>query len=341
MKGIHQHPSVWRVPPLFSGGVMLTYQCSNACKHCLYRCAPAGEPRFMPRDRIDRTMQALAEERTLLGIHFAGGEATLHWSRLEYALDSARRHGVPVDYLETNAGWCDDFETARDGFLSLQKAGLDGVLISASLFHLEYTPLEKTNAAIAAAREVFGRGGVMVWTPDVLEIMNRNLEPDGTYPLAESCRRIGISARGTDLWRMHSYVRPGGRAAERLSSGLPHSPPTEFRHDDCAGVLGSTQHFHVDPSGNLYTGHCPGISVASIENLHPQVTAQDAPAFWCLLEGGPYLLWRELAPEFEPTAEGYVGKCHFCLEVRKHLFAQGNHGELRDGAYYGKPANTE
>jgi len=160
------------IPPLVSGGIMLTYRCTNACQHCGYRCAPNRPDYFMPEELVDRTFAALAEEHRLHGVHLAGGEATLHWERIEYALDSARRHGVAIDYLETNVGWCDDIETARAGFRRLNRAGLDAVLISASLFHNEFTPLAKTKAGILAALEVFGAGGVIVWTPDVLRLMD-------------------------------------------------------------------------------------------------------------------------------------------------------------------------
>jgi hypothetical protein len=279
-------------------------------------------------------MAALAKESILYGIHFAGGEATLDWPRLEYAIRSARRHGVPVDYLETNASWCENATAAREGFLALKEAGLNGVLISASLFHLEFTPLERTNTAIAAAREVFGPGGVLVWTQEVLDRMNRHLDPDRTYPLSESCRRIGIDAAGFDLWRLHSYVRPGGRAAECLSAGLPRKRADDFQGASCASVLESTHHFHIDPQGRLYTGHCPGISVASIEQLHPILTEKETPVFWSLLQGGPYRLWKEKAGEFEPDEEGYAGKCHFCLELRKYLYNREAPPELRSEAYY-------
>ena len=28
------------IPPLIDGGLMLSYRCTSACRHCLYRCSP-------------------------------------------------------------------------------------------------------------------------------------------------------------------------------------------------------------------------------------------------------------------------------------------------------------
>jgi hypothetical protein len=322
------------VPPLISGGVMLTYSCSNACKHCAYRCSPRHQVHFMPEKMIDTTMDALARERALQGIHLAGGEATLNWERLLYAIRSARSRGVPLDYLETNASWCLDEKTTRNGLAQLREAGLDAVLISVSLFHNEFIPLARTKRAIRVALEVFGRRGVIVWTPDVLERMDQALDDDRTYSLAESSHCLRLDPAQGSLWRFHGYVRPAGRAAEELAEGLPTQPAESFENDSCKRMLEDTTHFHIDPFGNLYTGGCPGITVADVDDLHPSIHAEQHPVYSQLAEGGPVWLWRGLAPEFEPDPKGYISKCHLCLDVRKHLRRTGRHAELRPDEYY-------
>ncbi|MCP5118074.1 MAG: radical SAM protein, partial [bacterium] len=249
------------VPALISGGVMLTYRCTNACKHCAYRCSPARPDYFMPEEMIDRTFAALAKEPRLHGIHLAGGEATLHWERLEYAIRSAERHGVNVDYLETNLAWCDDYQTARDGFEQLRRAGLRAVLTSASLFHNEFTPLEKTKAGIRAAQEVFGWQGVIVWTPEVLQRME-GLDASKTHPLKRSCELLGLDPKRGDVWQVHNYLTPGGRTTEKLTEGVERRAAEQFAGQSCRATLESTSHFHIDPYGNRFTCHCPGISVA-------------------------------------------------------------------------------
>ena len=322
------------IPPLISGGIMLTYRCSNACKHCLYRCSPRHNKQFMSESMIDATMAALAKEATLHGIHLAGGEATLDWKRLIYAIRSARRHNIAIDYLETNASWCNDQQAADEGFSRLYEAGLRAVLISASLFHNEFIPLAKTKTAIRAAIKVFGHRGVIVWTPEVLDQMDHRLDEHRTYSLDESTELLGLGTGHEGLWRLHAYLTPGGRAVEELTEGLPARPAESFEGDSCGRTLQNTTHFHIDPRGNLFTGSCPGLSVANVGDLHPTIDAAKCPVYCQLAEGGPVWLWRGLAPDFEPDPKGYVSKCHLCLDVRKHLHATGRFAELRPDEYY-------
>lgn len=321
-----------RIPPLRSGGVMLSYHCSNACRHCLYRCSPKHDAVFMAGELLEATFAALAAERALSGVHLAGGEATCGWEALDAALAWARRHRVRIDYLETNGSWCTSPRTARDGFSRLRSAGLRAVLISASLFHNEFIPLRHTLNAIAAAEAVFGHGGVIVWTPDVLSRMQRHLDPDRTHTLSESRERLGLS--GPEVWKLHSYLTPGGRAAEALGEGLLHEPPEAFRGQGCAAALASTSHFHIDPAGHLFTGLCPGISPGGVADLHPEITPERFPVYAALCDGGPVALLERLAGAFEPSPQGYLSKCHLCLAVRKHLRMTGEYPELGAAGFY-------
>jgi hypothetical protein len=285
----------------------------------------------MSEEMIDRTMSALSKERSLDGIHFGGGECSLFFDRLLYAVRSAVKHGVRIDYLETNGGWCVNDKTAIDGFKRLRDAGLPGVLISASLFHLEFIPLNVTKTAIRAAHKIFG--GAFIWTSEVLRLMERLPDHSRKYPLQESCRLLGINPTGSTLWQIHSYLNPCGRAARRLSDGLQRHSVDRFSGDVCGQAFHSTSHFHIDLHGNLFT-RCPGISVANVENLHPKVDDITAPFFVALYEGGPVEAWKQYAPKFKPDVAGYIGKCHFCLELRSHLFEQNKFNELRPAEMY-------
>ncbi|MHC4884970.1 MAG: radical SAM protein [Planctomycetota bacterium] len=325
--------ATYPLPPLFSGGIMLTWHCTNACRHCLYRCTTAHAPTFMRESEIDATFATLAKEPSLSGVHLAGGEATVNWERLKYALESARRHGVRIDYLETNGGWCTDRAVAEEGFETLRRHGLGAVLISASLFHNEFIPLRVTQTAITAANHIFN-GNVIVWTPDVLNRMERALDPDRTHTLKESCEALGIDPKGEAVWQLHSYLTPGGRAAEALNSGLPRFRPEEFEGDTCRSTLSSTSHFHLDPEGNLYTGLCPGIAPGNLKDLHPTVSRDCFPITHALMEGGPCALKARCCPEYTADEVGYISKCHYCLDLRKQLYRTGEYPELRGKGFY-------
>jgi len=283
-----------------------------------------------------RIFAALAAERYLQGIHLAGGEPACDWEGICLALCLAAENGVRIDYVETNASWCENEDTGREIFLRLQKAGLKAVLISASLFHLEFIPLRKTLAAIKAAEEVFGPGGVIVWTPDALAQMAARLDHNRTFTLAESCRTLGMTRRGEDLWRWHGYLVAGGRAAAALTAGLRLSPVEAFAASPCRQQLENTTHFHIDLHGNLFTGLCPGISPADVNDLHPQLTARTAPIYTTLCEKGPcglLALARENGISLA-LRKGYADKCHLCCVVRHALFQTNRYPELRPAEYY-------
>lgn len=325
-------PSTYSLPPLQSGGLMLTYDCTNACRHCLYRCRVSKRPTFMSEAMIDRVFAMLAREPALGGMHLAGGEATMNMDRLLYALGSACDHGVRIDYLETNAGWCESLQAGRERFGQLRDAGLDAVLISASLFHNEFIPLARTENAIAAATETFGRGGVIVWTPNVLQQMRAHLDPERTHTLRESCDSMGLTM--ADVWGLHSYLTPNGRAAEALSEGLRRRPADAFAGDACAATLPRTSHFHITPGGLLYTGLCPGIVIGSVDEPHREYTAEEVPLYDTLCTEGPVGLMDRAGEVFTPDERGYVSKCHLCQEVRKALYATGAYAELRPAEFY-------
>lgn len=321
----------YMVPSLYSGGIMLTYECPNACRHCLYRCSPAHRESAMDEAMVDRVFSSLAAERSLSGVHLAGGEATLCWELLEYALESAARHRVRVDYLETNGHWCTSPEKAESGFRRLRDCGLRAVLISASLFHLEFIPLERTRFAMDAANEVFG-GNVIVWTGDVYARM-QVLEEDRTYTLKESADALGLDPGSPDIWRMHGYLTPCGRAAEVLSEPLCHMTVDDFAGERCRQTLESTSHFHIGPGGEVMTGLCPGISLATVEDIHRPRTAEEVPLYAALCQEGP----GGLVPFLKDRSlleRRYMSKCHFCLEARKQIFGAEGSPELSPGWFY-------
>lgn len=99
-------------------------------------------------------------------------------------------------------------------------------------------------------------------------------------------------------------------------------------------TLESTSHFHIDPYGNLFTGYCPGISVADIDDFHPELSAESAPVYLCLLQGGPHAVWKNLADGFEPDPLGYISRCHLCLDVRQYLRRAEDYVELCPDDYY-------
>ena len=113
-------------------------------------------------------------------------------------------------------------------------------------------------------------------------------------------------------------VKFRGRAAERLTSGLPVRPWQELT--TCPyEKLAVPERVHVDAYGNVHL--CQGISIGNmwstpLSKLLHDYQAEKHPVAGPLLQGGPAQLARQygIGP-----AEGYVDECHLCYMLRKSL----------------------
>jgi hypothetical protein len=310
---------------------MLSYRCTNACRHCLYRCSPDWSDDWMSLELAERTFAALAREPRLRSVHLAGGEPGMRLDLLEEVLRIASAEGVRLSYVETNASWCADRGETRRRFERLRDAGLPAVLVSVSPFHCEYVPFSSTRNCVEEASKVLD---VFVYMPHIYEVLSR-MPGEGTHTLKEFCDFIGIPVDSPGLPDLYGLI-PGGRVPRALGACYPRRPASVFRGRSCGEKLFSTTHFHVDCYGSLFTGYCAGLSPATVDDLHPEITPETHPVFSTLAAGGPWAL-AEMAAErcgFEPREGGYIGKCDLCLDARGCLAGTGDYPELRPAEYY-------
>lgn len=322
------------IPPLVSGGVMLSYRCTNECRHCLYRCSPRQPDEWISLDMAERVFRALGAEPRLDSIHLAGGEPTIRMDLLADIVCLAVESGVRLSYVETNAHWCTDRETAREGLERLKGAGLRGVLVSASMFHNEFVPFRNTRACVEAAREVFGPGGTYIYLPHTYEILSQ-MPGDGRHTLEEFSEWAGIGDRPDMVARLYQVI-PNGRAVEALRDSYTPREASFFRDANCLRDLMSTTHFHIDHHGDLFTGLCAGLAPATIDDLHPEITERSHPVFHRLALEGPYGLMQMAmhAHGYQEREAGYVSRCDLCMDVRGTLERTGEFPELRPASFY-------
>lgn len=325
----------YAIPPLRSGGLMLSYHCTSACRHCLYRCSPAQPDEWITPEMAERVFTALAREPQFGELHLAGGEPTLRMDLLVSLIRRAGALGVPLSYVETNGGWCMDADTALRGMRRMKEAGLPSILISVSMFHHEFVPFSATRHAVQAAQAVFGSGRTLVYLPHLYDLLER-LPDDGTHPLDEFCRLAGIGRRSSELLDLFGVI-PGGRVPQGLRECYEAQPPEAFRGGTCRRELLRAEHVHIDHQGSLFTGGCAGIVVGTVDDLHPAIDRRRHPVFTALCDGGPCeLMDREAVPAgFTPRAAGYISKCDLCFDVRRHLHARGGYPELKPASFYG------
>jgi hypothetical protein len=264
--------------------------------------------------------EALSQAKNLWGsgfqVHLTGGEPFLNFPLLHQAVKIAANLMIPV-YVETNASWCREEAMTEERFLTLKQAGLSAVLISASPFHQTSIPLKRTLTAINAARKVLGESRVIVyqnaWLPAMMQF---GLEEP--VPLSR-----WIESFGSHLWGGYGLIS-GGRAGYELGHLQPKRTPSTFKNLNCRPELAYAPHSHFDLYGHFIPGFCSGIALGdwhNLENLAADFRSGDLdPVIQTLLKAGPYGLYQQAVEEkgYTPLPKGYAGKCHLCVDVRKH-----------------------
>lgn len=323
------------VPPLRSGGIMLSYQCGQSCRHCNYRCGPDAEG-WMTEECLETTMAFLARERKLVDVHLAGGEATLRPDLAARAIALAVRHKVRLSYLETNGQYAVSVDAAKQVLEPLKAAGLQCVLVSISPYHNEFIPLRRMLNCLEAAVEVFGQDGVFPWLSHFIPMLAA-MDPEVPHTLEEFFEANGMEAGDGQLLSLFP-LSPGGRVTERLRDLFPKQPAEAFRGGHCLDILTDVSHFHIDPNGYVFTGQCPGIVAGTVGDCHGIKDWEKNRIFATLAFGGPYAL-MEMAREecgFSPDALGYVSPCDLCLQTRTALVRHnpGKYDELQPSIFY-------
>lgn len=329
---------IWKIPPLSSGGIILSYQCCNRCQHCLYACSPDWKDWISERD-LDRILVGMERHsRYLTGIHIAGGEPMLRPDLAGLAVEKATGMGLPLDYLETNAFWCWNDEKTREAMVKLRDAGLSAILVSTSPFHLEFIPMDRVNRAVRIGREVFGPGGVILYTEYFYEQF-QNIDPKYPLPLEDYLDAVGRE-RASMAFATEYALIPNGRAGTRLSSLYEHFPASRFLGDTCENELSSPHHIHVDAYGNYVSGLCAGISLGDgrdLDALYNGIDLSMRPFLDRAIRGGMGALceWAQEKYGYRERPEGYIAKCELCLDIRRHLVDVGvGLEELRPLEFY-------
>jgi hypothetical protein len=317
-------------------GIILSYRCQCACKHCLYNCGPLWSD-WMSREALREALLATRTWSHPLQVHFTGGEPFLNFPLLLDGVLMASHLGVPC-YVETNAGWCLRGQDVAQKLTALRDAGLGAVLISCSPFHAESIPLARTLLAIEKAAEVFGHQRVMTYMSHCVDQI-RQFSVHETVPLGRYTERLGLPAARRLLWDGYSII-PAGRSGYHLGHLTAKRPASAFREQNCRLEILHAHHSHFDLYGNYISWFCGGLSVGPWRELPRVLTDYEAgnfpPIIDTLIASGPYgLLQRASKLEgYQELPDGYAGKCHLCVDVRRHLADSRDIPELQPRQFY-------
>jgi len=322
---------------------MLSYKCSAECKHCMYACSPKWKGDWITREKLEEGLSILAryiepspyghENMSLShGLHFSGGEPFLNFELLLKATEIAKDLRIPSTFVETNCSWCKDDTFTRNRLQLLKEKGLKGIMISVNPFYAEYVPFERTDRCIQISQQVFGQN-VMVYQIEYyrqfkqLGITNKiSIEDYLKLTQGESL------SNNVELFLM-------GRAAEQLNALYPGYPATSFFNIPCQPPILRNWHNHFDNYGNFMPGFCGGISLGSwfdLDRLVKEgVDLEKRPILQYLINDDMKgLLHFANGMEYIEINDGYVSKCHLCLDIRKHLSARSNFEELNPKEFY-------
>jgi hypothetical protein len=317
-------------------GLILSYKCQCACAHCLYNCGPEWSE-WMSVEDIRSALEAMTLFERSLQVHITGGEPFLNFPRLLSAVEAANQLGIPC-YAETNAGWCVREDLVAERFTILRQAGLQAILISCSPFHAETISPARTLMAIQIAQRVFGAERVIVYLPEWIDQVTR-FELEEPTPLYRYIEVYGESEAGKLFWEGYGLI-PGGRSGYRLGHLRRRDPASVYKGQNCAVEILYAHHSHFDLYGNYISGFCGGLTIGSwrkLQQLRSDFSTQQYPPLIAILtNSGAYGLYDLARREFDykPRPDGYAGKCHLCVDVRRHLVGIEDFPELEPQEFY-------
>ena len=318
---------VFRPQLLESCGIILSYQCTNRCRHCLYASSPGAREWITEAEIAHVARQLRCCSSSIHSIHLAGGEPFIRFDLLKRAVEIFVDQGLPLHYVETNGFWATSDERARDLLTQLKQAGLPAILISVSPFHLEFIPFERTRRAVRIAEEIFGPFGTLLFTERFFHHFT-SLGIEGRLPFEEYLKLVSKEWLARQLLTDYQFV-PGGRAALMLEDLFPHWPAEHFFGETCAAQLGYGGHVHLDLHRNYIGGLCAGISLGQPDNLTDLfgagVDLSQRPVLERLVNAGIQGLYEWAVSEhgYTPRPEGYIAKCHLCVDIRRYLWDRG------------------
>jgi len=304
---------IWR-----NAGLLLTYKCNARCEFCYYNCSPEQEG-LMP---VDMAINAWLSLKELAGdaakIHITGGEPFLYWDHLVEILQEAKKSNLgPVDMIETNGFWVVDEKIVKDRIKVLDKLGMRRLKISCDPFHQEYVDIEPVRRLAKTAKEVIGRGRVLVRWEKYLDkpIEMKNIS-------ADERNKQYVEA-------LKDYpCRFTGRAAREITELVASQTVEQIAAQNCSGAFLDAKGVHIDPYGNIFSGTCSGIIVGNIakrplaeiwQNWQP---GNDKLIEMLFTSGPAGLLDEAIKAGYKP-AQCYAGKCHLCTSIRQFFFDKG------------------
>ncbi|MEN6475354.1 MAG: radical SAM protein, partial [Syntrophaceae bacterium] len=240
-----------------NGGIITNYACTSRCGHCLYGCSPNREKDYLEEEVLDAIVKTL-ERLACRSVHIGGGEPFIDVGSLLRTVSGIRTRGLDIEYVETNAMWYRDPESAVDLLLKLKDAGLATLLISMSPFHNGFIPFAKVKGVMQACRRAGMR--IFPWIMDFYDDID-SFDDTCTHSLQEYVDAFGPHYLRDILVRY--WIHMGGRAVATYADILgayTAGQIVRISGGPCAELAGAS-HFHIDLYGHYLPGLCSGLAI--------------------------------------------------------------------------------
>ncbi len=309
----------------------------------MYACSPEWKGHWISEHDLELCLQQLkgkiipspwGNQAMSLnhGLHFTGGEPFLNFDLLLKAVQIADEYSIPSTFVETNCFWCHSDKITREKLNLLRSAGLRGILISVNPFYTEYVPFERTERCIEISRDVFGNN-VMVYQTEYYKLFKR-LGIQKRMPLANY---LALTQTKSLTSEVELFLM--GRAAVQLKDMYPAYPSQHFLNQSCLPPFLREWHNHFDNYGNIMPGYCGGISLGDWHQLdaliEDGIDLDNRPVLRFLIDEnmqGLFDFAKDL--DYREIEEGYISKCHLCLDIRNYLVSKKDFEELRPLEFY-------
>lgn len=335
------------IPVPISGGLILSYKCSAKCRHCIYACSQRWDADWISEDDLYSILKQLSGRIISdtkgpnsvglnTGLHFTGGEPFLNFDLLCKATELADKLKIPSTFVETNCFWATDDKITKEKLKILKAKGLKGIMISVNPFYLEYIPFERTDRAIKISLDVFGNN-VMVYQLEYY----RRFKQLGLKDRVDLERYFNFEPENHFLNNVEFF--PSGRAVYSLKNTLRNyyslRPARDFFKEKCLTPFLRNWHNHFDNYGNYIPGFCAGISLGDIRKLDTLllegIDIEKYPILKFLMNDdmeGLHIFAKDRG--FRDPEDGYLSKCHLCIEIRKYLSLNYELKELQPRQFY-------
>ena len=265
------------------------------------------------------------------GVHFTGGEPFLNFDLLLKVVGIAHELEIPSTFVETNSFWCIDDKVTREKLLQLRDAGLRGILVSVNPFILEQLPFERTERAARIGREIFRQNAIIY--QEFFYSRFKKLGVKDTLSFNGYLEKIALG----DFENVELLLI--GRATYMLSHLYRKYPAKQLFGESCVEELTRGWHVHVDNYCNYMTGYCGGISLGDgreIDSICQGINLDSRPILEALLTDLKRLFEFGVKEfDYKERAQGYISKCHLCVDVRRHIAQRTDEfEELRPREFY-------